>query len=190
MHTLRQLRVKIFADGADLSGMLDMYRKPHIKGFTTNPTLMRKAGIRDYRAFARDVIAAIPDRPISFEVFADEFDEMARQATEIGGWGDYAGGDAPGLSFHTATWLHERQIAAVATDTWGMEVRPNEIPNTYQPLHQVLIPNMGLLVGEIFDLDGLAEDCARDGVYEFQFVAPPLPVTGAVGTPVNPLAIK
>ena len=107
-----------------------------------------------------------------------------------GGWGDYAGGDAPGLSFHTATWLHERQIAAVATDTWGMEVRPNEIPNTYQPLHQVLIPNMGLLVGEIFDLDGLAEDCARDGVYEFQFVAPPLPVTGAVGTPVNPLAIK
>jgi kynurenine formamidase len=107
-----------------------------------------------------------------------------------GGWGDYAGGDAPGLSFHTAAWLHERQIAAVATDTWGMEVRPNEIPDTYQPLHQVLIPNMGLLVGEIFDLDGLAEDCARDGVYEFQFVAPPLPVTGAVGTPVNPLAIK
>ena len=107
-----------------------------------------------------------------------------------GGWGDYAGGDAPGLSFHTAPWLHERQIAAVATDTWGMEVRPNELPDTYQPLHQVLIPNMGLLVGEIFELDGLAEDCARDGVYEFQFVAPPLPVTGAVGTPVNPLAIK
>ena len=107
-----------------------------------------------------------------------------------GGWGDYAGGDAPGLSFHTAPWLHERQIAAVATDTWGMEVRPNELPDTYQPLHQVLIPNMGLLVGEIFDLEALAEDCARDNVYEFQFVAPPLPVTGAVGTPVNPLAIK
>jgi kynurenine formamidase len=107
-----------------------------------------------------------------------------------GGWGDYAGGDAPGLSFHTAGWLHERQIAAVATDTWGMEVRPNEIADTYQPLHQVLIPGMGMLVGEIFDLDALAEDCASDGVYEFQLVAPPLPITGAVGSPINPLAIK
>jgi kynurenine formamidase len=107
-----------------------------------------------------------------------------------GSWGDYAGGDAPGLAFSTAGWLHEKQIAAVATDTWGMEVRPNELPDTYQPLHQVLIPTMGLLVGEIFDLDALAADCARDGVYEFLFVAPPLPITGAVGTPVNPLAVK
>jgi kynurenine formamidase len=71
-----------------------------------------------------------------------------------------------------------------------MEVRPNEIPDTYQPLHQVLLPHMGMLVGEIFALDELAADCARDGVYEFLFVAPPLPITGAVGTPVNPLAIK
>jgi kynurenine formamidase len=107
-----------------------------------------------------------------------------------GGWGDYAGGDAPGLSFHTAGWLHQREIAAVATDTWGMEVRPNEIPETYQPLHQVLIPGMGMLVGEIFDLEGLAADCAGDGVYEFLFVAPPLPITRAVGSPVNPLAVK
>jgi kynurenine formamidase len=105
-------------------------------------------------------------------------------------WGDYAGGDAPGLSFHTADWIHTHQLAALATDTWGMEVRPNELPDSYQPLHQVLIPHMGLLVGEIFDLDALAEDCARDRVYEFQFVAPPLPITGAVGTPVNPLAVK
>jgi kynurenine formamidase len=107
-----------------------------------------------------------------------------------GGWGDYAGGDAPGFSFHSAGWVHERQLSAVATDTWGMEVRPNEIPNTYQPLHQVFIPSMGLLVGEIFDLETLAEDCARDGVYEFMFVAPPIPITGAVGSPVNPFAIK
>jgi len=107
-----------------------------------------------------------------------------------GGWGDYAGGDAPGLSFKTAGWVHERQIAALATDTWGMEVRPNEIPDSYQPLHQVFIPNMGLLVGEIFDLDALAADCAQDRVYEFLFVAPPLPITGAVASPVNPLAIK
>jgi kynurenine formamidase len=107
-----------------------------------------------------------------------------------GGWGDYAGGNAPGLSFHTAGWVHDRQLAALATDTWGMEVRPNEIPDSYQPLHQVVIPNMGLLVGEIFALDELGEDCARDRVYEFLFVAPPLPITGAVGSPVNPLAIK
>ena len=107
-----------------------------------------------------------------------------------GGWGDYAGGDAPGLSFHTADWVQRRELAAVATDTWGMEVRPNEIPGSFQPLHQVFIPNMGLTIGEIFFLDDLAEDCARDGVYEFFFVAPPLPITGAVGSPINPLAIK
>ena len=87
MKTLEQLTVKIFADGADLGGMIEMSRNPLIKGFTTNPTLMRKAGIRDYRGFARDVLERIPNRPISFEVFADEFDEMERQAVEIAGWG-------------------------------------------------------------------------------------------------------
>jgi kynurenine formamidase len=109
---------------------------------------------------------------------------------EKGGWGDYAGGDAPGLSFHSAGWVHERKLAAVATDTWGVEVRPNEIPDSFQPLHQVFIPHMGLTLGEIFHLDELADDCAKDGVYEFFFAAPPLPITGAVGSPINPLAIK
>lgn len=106
------------------------------------------------------------------------------------GWGEYAGGDAPGLSFETAEWLHGSQIAAIATDTWGAEVRPNELEDSFQPLHQVMIPNIGLLVGEIFDLEALAADCAEDGVWEFFFVAPPLPFTGAVGSPVNPYAIK
>jgi transaldolase len=87
--TLSDLRTKIFADGAELSGMLAMYREPHIKGFTTNPTLMRKAGLTDYRAFAREVVAAIPDRPISFEVFSDEFADMERQAREIATWGEH-----------------------------------------------------------------------------------------------------
>jgi kynurenine formamidase len=105
-------------------------------------------------------------------------------------WGTYAGGDAPGLSFYTADWVHARQLAGVATDTWGMEVRPNEIPDSFQPLHQIFIPAMGLLIGEIFDLEALADDCAADGVYEFFFTAPPLPITGAVGSPINPLAIK
>ena len=88
MNTIERLKVKIFADGADKAGMLEMYGKPYIKGMTTNPTLMRKAGITDYRAFAKDILAAIPDRPISFEVFSDEFHEMERQAMEIAGWGD------------------------------------------------------------------------------------------------------
>ena len=87
MKSIDQLSVKIFADGADLAGMVELYRQPYVKGFTTNPTLMRKAGISDYRAFARQVLQAIPDRPISFEVFSDEFADMERQAREIATWG-------------------------------------------------------------------------------------------------------
>ena len=81
------LKVKIFADGADRDGMLEMYKLPYIRGFTTNPTLMRKAGIRDYRAFAKEMVRLIPDRPLSFEVFSDDFRDMERQAMEISGWG-------------------------------------------------------------------------------------------------------
>ena len=79
--------VKLFADGADKAGILEMYRNPRIDGFTTNPTLMRKAGITDYVTFAKDILKEIPDKPISFEVFADEFGEMERQAVEIADWG-------------------------------------------------------------------------------------------------------
>jgi transaldolase len=86
---LTTLRTKIFGDGAELDGMLALYREPFIKGFTTNPTLMRKAGVSDYRSFAHEVLTAIPDRPISFEVFSDEFQEMERQAREIAKWGKY-----------------------------------------------------------------------------------------------------
>ena len=82
------LRIKIFADGADLEGIREMYDCDLIKGFTTNPTLMRKAGVTDYRSFALEVLRVVPDRPISFEVFADEFDEMERQALEIASWAD------------------------------------------------------------------------------------------------------
>ncbi|MGD0036174.1 MAG: transaldolase [Bacteroidota bacterium] len=88
MSTLSSLKVKIFADGADKRGMLEMYRDPLIKGFTTNPTLMRKAGIKNYETFARDILSEIKDRPISFEVFSDEFPEMERQARKIASWGE------------------------------------------------------------------------------------------------------
>ena len=88
MKSLSELFVKIYADGAVKSEMVEMYRNPLIKGFTTNPTLMCKAGINDYKAFALDVLSAIPDRPISFEVFSDELNEMKRQALMIREWGE------------------------------------------------------------------------------------------------------
>jgi transaldolase len=86
--TEANLKVKLFADGADKATMLNLYRNPLIQGFTTNPTLMRKAGITDYEAFSRDILSAIKDRPISLEVFADEFDEMERQARKITAWAE------------------------------------------------------------------------------------------------------
>ncbi len=113
-----------------------------------------------------------------------------RQVRERGSWGDYAGGPAPGLSLTCADWLAAHEIAGYATDTWGTEVIPNETPDVFQPLHCVAIVHMGMLVGEIFTLEALADDCAADGIYEFLFVAPPLPITGAVGSPINPQAIK
>jgi transaldolase len=82
------LKVKLFADGADRAGILRMYANPLIRGFTTNPTLMRNAGVMDYEAFAKDILTAVADRPISFEVFADEFVEMERQALKISHWGE------------------------------------------------------------------------------------------------------
>src|SRR5712691_4933913 len=88
VKNLEVLRVKIFADGADKAGMLEMYGKPHIRGLTTNPTLMKKAGVQDYKAFAKDVLTVIRDKPVSFEVFSDDFAEMERQAMEIARWGD------------------------------------------------------------------------------------------------------
>lgn len=88
MKVLDQLKVKIFADGADLDGILKLYGHPYIKGFTTNPTLMRQSGISDYERFSRQVLEHITDRPISFEVFSDEFDEMERQARKIASWGN------------------------------------------------------------------------------------------------------
>jgi kynurenine formamidase len=104
-------------------------------------------------------------------------------------WDGYSGGDAPGLAFETLDWLQRTQVAAIVTDTWGVEVRPNETEDTNQPWHWIAIPIMGLTVGEIFHLGELAADCAQDKRWEFLFTAPALPITGAVGSPVNPLAI-
>jgi kynurenine formamidase len=106
------------------------------------------------------------------------------------GWGDYAGGAAPGLSITTAGWLHRSEIAAIATDTWGFEVRPNEFDApAFQPLHQIVIPNMGLTIGEMWNLEALAEACVARGRWDFLLSAAPLPITGAVGSPINPVAV-
>ena len=88
MKKVEDLKVQIFADGADKAGMLEMYAKPYIKGLTTNPTLMKKAGITDYRAYCKDILTHIKDKPLSFEVFSDDFAEMERQAMEIASWGN------------------------------------------------------------------------------------------------------
>ena len=88
MNDIAKFQVKIFADGADKAGMVEMAAKPYIQGLTTNPTLMRKAGITDYKAFAQDILKVITDKPISFEVFSDDFDEMEKQAVEIASWSD------------------------------------------------------------------------------------------------------
>jgi len=87
MPSIDNLRIKLFSDGADLASILDLYRNPWIKGFTTNPTLMRKAGILDYEAFARNLLRAVPDRPVSLEVFADDEESMEAQARAIASWG-------------------------------------------------------------------------------------------------------
>ncbi|MDB5652058.1 MAG: hypothetical protein JWL62_3578 [Hyphomicrobiales bacterium] len=105
-------------------------------------------------------------------------------------WAGYAGGDAPGVAFETCYWIRKHDIAAICLDTWGCEVRPNETNEANQPWHWVVIPAMGLSMGEIFYLKELAEDCAADKVYEFFFTAPPLHLPGAAGSPINPQAIK
>jgi kynurenine formamidase len=110
---------------------------------------------------------------------------------KVGSWDGYPGGDAPGFAFETLEWIKRVELAALASDTWGCEVRPNESEEGInQPWHWITIPIMGMTMGEIFELKELADDCAADKVYEFRFVAPAIPIPGAVGSPVNPLAIK
>jgi kynurenine formamidase len=111
------------------------------------------------------------------------------RARKSGGWDRYTFDAEPGPTLETLPWFHERGVAAAATDTWAFEALPSGHEIGF-PIHAVAIVHMGLLLGEIFDLDALAADCAADGIYDFLFAAPPLPFTGAVGSPVNPLAIK
>jgi kynurenine formamidase len=107
-----------------------------------------------------------------------------------GDWGDYAGGPAPGLSLDALEWISKKKVAAVASDTWGIEVQPFEVKEVHIPFHVAAIVYMGLTLGEIFELDPLASDCAKDGRYSFFLSAQPLPFTKGVASPINPIAIK
>ena len=106
-------------------------------------------------------------------------------------WDGFPGGDAPGMGFDTIDWVQRTELAALASDTWGCEVRPNQSEEGInQPWHWITIPIQGMTMGEMFYLKELAEDCFEDNIYEFLLVAPSIPITGAVGTPINPIAIK
>lgn len=115
---------------------------------------------------------------------------MVEDRLKRGVWNDYVAKDAPGLSFETAEWLHRKEVAAVAMDTFGCEVIPNNAADILQPWHWIVIPIIGLTVGENFFLKDLADHCAQDERYAFFFVAPPLIVTGSVSGAVNPMAFK
>ena len=107
-----------------------------------------------------------------------------------GEWGhSYVFGPSPGLSVHCGRWLHDHDVAAVASDTVAVEVMPFEVEDCMMPLHMICLRDLGLTFGEIFDLEELARTCNQAKRHEFMFVAAPLPITGAVGSPINPLAI-
>jgi kynurenine formamidase len=106
-----------------------------------------------------------------------------------GAWEGYAGGDAPGMGLDSVPWVADHEIAGLATDLWDVEVRPAETPDVAQPLHILFIVQLGLWLGEIFDLEELARRCRAENRYEFFFVAQPLVITGGVGSPINPVAI-
>jgi kynurenine formamidase len=116
---------------------------------------------------------------------ADLNDAMRAQGVAVGSMAE-----EPGLGQDCCQWLHERQVAAVCSDNWAIEVLPGENPDAVLQIHMILIRDMGMTLGEILDFEELAEDCSADGVWEFFFSAPPLKVTGGVGSPINPLAIK
>jgi kynurenine formamidase len=108
----------------------------------------------------------------------------------VQGWGTFAGGDAPGLSLLTVPWLYEHSVGAVASDTWGVEVRPNEIDGAFQPFHLPALVYMGLPLGEMFDFEALSIACAEDSVYEMLVSASPLPFVGTAGGPPGPVAVR
>ncbi|NQW10029.1 MAG: transaldolase [Alphaproteobacteria bacterium] len=153
------LKIKIFADGADLEGMKTMAAKPYIKGLTTNPTLMRKVGLTDYAAFAKAAIAAIPDKPISFEVFADEADAMIAQGRVIGGWGVNVNVKIPVTN--TKGVFMGKAISALSKDGVAVNVTAIMTPGQVKQVAEVLDPATPAIVS-VFA--GRVADTGRDPI--------------------------
>lgn len=153
MRKIEDLKVQIFADGADKTGMLEMYSKPYIKGLTTNPTLMKKAGIADYRAFCKDILIHIKDKPLSFEVFSDDFAEMERQAMEIAGWGDNVYVKIPVTNtkrepcYSLVKKLGERNVKMNVTAIMTM----NQVENVVAALNPIVPSYVSIFAGRIAD---------------------------------------
>jgi kynurenine formamidase len=184
----------VSSDGAAVNGVQNMSDKVVGRGVLLD---LPRASRRDWLEPGESILPETLDAALEFAgvtVGAGDFvlirTGQLAQVRSRGSWGDYAGGSAPGLSITTAPWFAERDVAGYATDTWGTEVIPNETPDVFQPLHIILLVHMGMLIGEMFDLEQLADRCAEDGRNEFMLVAPPLPITGAVASPVNPLVIR
>jgi len=171
---LDSLKIKIFADGADKKSMVDLYRNPRIKGFTTNPTLMRKDGVSDYERFAREVLAAIHDRPISFEVLSDDMDEMERQARKIASWGENANVKIP--ITNTKRDSTAPLVRRLARD--GIKVNVTGLTT----LEQVKTAGEALAAGSAFSIvsvfGGRIADTGRD----------PVPLLAAAVQSLRPLA--
>jgi transaldolase len=147
------LRIKIFADGADRDSIAQLYANPLIRGFTTNPTLMRKAGVKDYETFAREVLEVVPDRPISFEVFSDDFEEMEQQALQISSWGENVYVKVPVTSTSGTTSegvvrrLAERGVKVNVTAL----MTPAQVANVVQWLHGGPPSYVSVFAGRIAD---------------------------------------
>ena len=157
---LDSLRIKIFGDGADLKSMVELYRNPRIKGFTTNPTLMRKDGVTDYQSFAKQVLATIPDRPISFEVLSDDLDDMERQARLIASWGENANVKIPITNtkrVSTAPLIRRLAVDGIKVNVTGMTT-----------LDQVSVAGEALAAGNAYSIvsvfGGRIADTGRDPV--------------------------
>ena len=150
---VKNLKVKIFADGADLPTMLEMSNKPFIQGLTTNPTLMRKAGISDYKKFARDVLELIQDKPISFEVFSDDFNEMIEQAMEISSWGENVNVKIPitnSKGDSTTQVIQELSSRGVSLNITAI-LTTEQVKNVIQALHENSKAFISVFAGRIAD---------------------------------------
>lgn len=159
MPDVSKLKIKIFADGADIAGIRKMYANPLIKGFTTNPTLMRKAGISDYETFSREVLAAVPDRPVSLEVFADDFDEMIAQGRAIASWGKNANVKIPVTN--TTGAFAEKAIRTLAKDGVVLNITAIMTVGQVRDIAKCLNPDVPAIIS-VFA--GRVADTGRDPI--------------------------